>query len=168
MKLFTIFTGLLLAASPAWGQSTTPADPFGNFSIFSRFRGGAATTETRPGTPPAAIRTPAPLFVGTLQEDAHMTAVLEVATPKGSAVVHLKEGEIVEWDQSRVVRISQGSIELSSAAAPRIVALGNDLLNQPITGNGTPLTRSLPQPRQPAPFVRTRRTPPPGTSPALR
>ena len=155
MKLLHAFTGLLLIAAPiaSFAQSTVPGDPFNGVSIFSRYRGTPATTRDGGGTiPPRPIPTAPPLFVGTLEEDNRITAVLEIQSPGGTTLLHLKEGDLVPWDQSRVLHISQGTLQLSTnAPMDRVIALGNNLLNQPIVA-GT----ALPANRNPVPALPTR------------
>jgi hypothetical protein len=129
MKLSHVWLGLLLLATPAIAaESIRPAQLDGP-SIFSRVRG---IKDGGIGIPPVGRVTPAPRFVGTFSEQDRVVAFLEVQTPAGSRLITLAAGDIISWDQSRVLEITSDHLQLSSPSGqPRIIAIGYNLQNQP-------------------------------------
>lgn len=137
MKLSHIFLGLLLLATPALGAEFSNAGLLDGGSIFSRVRGmpGQDGEPPQPVATTPAASTPAPRFVGTFQERDQFVAFIEVHTARDPVpvMVTIRPGDIISWDQSRVLEITSDHLQLSNlAGGPRIIKLGYDLQNRPV------------------------------------
>ncbi len=134
MRLFPVFTGVLLLAMPAMAQSTSRSSitPLDGPSIFSRVRGSSPIhPEGGESVPPAPIFSVPPRFVGTFQEQDHYVAFLELQSAGETKLLTLHEGDGIAWAGARIIEITPDSMVLGNGiSASRTVPVGESIPHQ--------------------------------------
>ena len=141
MKGLLLLASVLLLAGMAPAPST-PNSVLNSKSILAR----GTSTDTAPAAQPPRLYAPPPVFIGALDMDGHIVALLETTRADGTTfTTRVQEGDEIAWDHSQVREVTMDVLQLSggSQAAP-LVAIGRDLRNEypgaaapaPVAGRG--------------------------------